>query len=133
MNNHEGSKITSDRTAMNWVLTYVKEHDLQFLDSRTTGESVVESASLQLGMPYFERNSPFLDDSVSRGAVMAAIQEGVKVAERDGYAVMIGHVWDRDLPDILSAIYPKLRAAGFRFETLGALPALEKDYEGSGH
>ncbi len=133
MNNHEGSRITSDRRVMGWVLAYTKDHDLQFLDSRTTVDSVVESTALQLGLLYYERNSPFLDDTVSRGAVMDAIQEGVNVAERDGYAVMIGHVWDHDLPGILTDIYPKLLAAGFRFETLSALPALAKDNEGLRH
>ena len=133
MNNHEGSKITSDRTVMGWVLTYVQDHHLQFLDSRTTGDSVVEAAAVQMGMPYFERNSPFLDDSVSRPVIMAAIEAGTKVAERDGYSVMIGHVWDHDLPGILSAIYPKLLSAGFRFETVGELPALVKDRESTRH
>ncbi len=133
MNNHEGSKITSDRAVMDWVLSFAKEHHIQFLDSRTTSASVVESAAQGLGLPYFERNGPFLDDSVNRKAITAYIEAGAQVAEREGYAIMIGHVWDRDLPGILSWIYPKLLAEGFRFDTLRALPELVKDHESTGN
>lgn len=126
LNNHEGSRVTSDPRMMGMILSYVKEHHLHFLDSRTTASSAAKAVARSLGMPYYERNAPFLDDSLNRGSIESEIANGERTAEEQGYAVMIGHVWDHDLPGILATEYPKLLASGFRFATLDALENLVK-------
>ncbi|HUZ17259.1 MAG TPA: divergent polysaccharide deacetylase family protein [Spirochaetia bacterium] len=121
VNNHEGSKTTSDPAAMLDVLSYLNDRDIHFLDSRTTAATAVPEVAKELGLPYYKRNSFFLDDIVSRADILKAIDAGLAVARRDGYAVMIGHVWDRELPGILIDSYPKLVAEGFAFAGIGDL------------
>ncbi len=121
MNNHEGSKATADPRTMGYVLAYLRARGMHFLDSRTTQDSAVESVSSALGLRYYSRNGPFLDDQVERNAILSEIDAGLAVARKEGYAVMIGHVWDRELPGILSERIPELRGEGFRLEELSAL------------
>lgn len=51
MNNHMGSKITSDKRIMSIVLDVCKEHGLFFVDSRTNYRSVVPELAAKKGMP----------------------------------------------------------------------------------
>lgn len=121
MNNHEGSKATSDIHTMTDVISYLKAHGMHFLDSRTTKATVVKQADQRLGLPYFHRNSYFLDDTVSKANIEKEIAVGLRVAQRQGYAVMVGHVWDRELPSILIRLYPRLRAEGYQFADIRSL------------
>ena len=121
VNNHEGSKVTSDPAAMLAVLSYLKSREIHFLDSRTTVDTVVPAVDKRLDLPYYERNSIFLDDSVKSESIEKAIESGLSVAQREGYAVMIGHVWDKQLARILVDAYPQLIEEGFVVDDLRAL------------
>lgn len=133
VNNHMGSKATSDFVTMTNVLGYLKTHGLHFLDSRTTRATVVEAAALRLGLPYYRRNSYFLDDTVKKSDILAEIARGLQVARKDGYAVMIGHVWDSDLAAILIRLYPQLVAEGYQFADINALIGEVSAGAGSGN
>lgn len=133
VNNHMGSKATSDFVTMTNVLGYLKVHGLRFLDSRTTRATRVEAAALRLGLPYYRRNSYFIDDKVNKDEILKEIDSGLKVARKDGYAVMIGHVWDSDLAAILIELYPRLVAEGFQFADINALIGEVSAGAGSGY
>lgn len=115
INNHEGSLVTESPEMMDYVLSVAKSEGLYFLDSRTTSESAVPSVAEKKGMKYIARFAPFLDNIVDRNEMLAQLKKGLDVANRDGYAVIIGHV-DKSveiLPALLSEIYPVLVAKGY--------------------
>ncbi|WP_373425796.1 divergent polysaccharide deacetylase family protein [Paenibacillus endoradicis] len=91
MNNHMGSKITSNERIMRIVLQVCKERNLYYLDSKTTYQSVVAKVATELGVPYAE-NQLFLDDVYSAEHVHKQMQKAYALMERQENTVMIGHV-----------------------------------------
>jgi uncharacterized protein len=61
INHHMGSKATADERVMRIVLEVCKEKGLFYLDSKTTGKSVIPKLAKELGVPYLE-NQLFFDD-----------------------------------------------------------------------
>ncbi len=118
MNNHEGSAITADAEKMSVVLKAASENGIYFLDSRTNSESKVPYVASELGYSYYERNI-FLDNTKKRADILAELNKGLGIANKNGVAIMIGHVWSADvLPDLLNEIYPELKQKGYTFTTV---------------
>jgi len=125
INNHMGSKGTEDERIVAQVLTFARRNSLFFLDSRTTANTVVPRIISGYGVPLAERDV-FLDNERTREYITEAIEEGMRIARRQGHAVLIGHVWTEELAQILSEQYPAIIEAGFEFATLGSLFTGEK-------
>lgn len=118
-NNHEGSLITEDKLKMTFIIDLAMQKGLYFLDSRTTSQTQARQAALELDTYIIERNAPFLDNAVNREEMLAEIYKGLEVANRAGFAVIIGHV-DKSaavLPRLLEDMYPELVAKGYVFTT----------------
>ncbi|MBN2652138.1 MAG: divergent polysaccharide deacetylase family protein [Spirochaetales bacterium] len=126
INNHMGSKVTADLTRMVEILTFLKTNNLFYLDSYTSGESKGKAAAEQVGMTYFRRNSIFLDNEDDAAKIEAAIRQGMIVASKEGYAVMIGHVFSENLAEVLLKMYPEFLAKNYRLEGLSDLYYGEK-------
>ncbi len=125
MNNHEGSAITADAEKMSIVLKTASENGIYFLDSRTNSESKVPYVASELGYSYYERNI-FLDNTKKRADILAELTKGLGIANKNGVAIMIGHVWSADvLPDLLNEIYPELKQKGYTFTTVSKSNALK--------
>lgn len=90
MNNHTGSKFTSDSEAMDRLIRVMKKEGLQFVDSRTIGTSKAREATGRYGMRYLTRDV-FLDDQDGVANVKRQIKEAVVKAKRYGTAIAIGH------------------------------------------
>jgi hypothetical protein len=120
VNNHMGSKATENAEIMRALLDYCAENGLYFLDSRTSPASAVSSVSREAGIRAWER-SVFIDNVQERSSFISQIREGLKKAEKNGYAVMIGHVWSSELAQTLLDLYPELIAEGYSFSTISAL------------
>lgn len=90
MNNHTGSKFTSDAAAMDKLIRIMKKEGLQFVDSRTIASSKGREATAKYGMRYLTRDV-FLDDQDGVGNVKRQIKEAVEKAKRYGTAIAIGH------------------------------------------
>ncbi|MEJ2689968.1 MAG: divergent polysaccharide deacetylase family protein, partial [Deltaproteobacteria bacterium] len=56
VNNHMGSKFTEDRAAMTTLLAAVKKHDLFFLDSLTSANSIGFELAERMKIPAARRN-----------------------------------------------------------------------------
>ncbi|MEW8956152.1 divergent polysaccharide deacetylase family protein [Clostridium sp.] len=91
MNNHMGSKITKDERVLREIFKILKEKDMFFLDSKTTGKSKVPELCKEMGIPYYERDV-FLDHVHSLENVEKQMENAYKIAREKGYAVIIGHV-----------------------------------------
>lgn len=120
INNHEGSLVTADRTLMEAVFDVTREKGIYFLDSRTNAETVAPVLARERHMTIWER-AVFLDNDQETSAIIEAVEGGMKIAERKGTAIMIGHVWSNDLADILTGMYPELVSQGFSLSTIASL------------
>ncbi|UTC74464.1 divergent polysaccharide deacetylase family protein [Treponema sp. OMZ 792] len=117
MNNHEGSLITSDETAMEAVLELCKEKNIYFLDSRTSSKSVVPQTAKKLNMNTWER-AVFLDNKRDKAYMKKRIIDGLEIASQRGEAIMIGHVVTVDLAALLKEMYSDLTREGYTFSTI---------------
>ena len=120
LNNHEGSLITASQSDIGAVLDVCKEKGIIFLDSRTNSESKAKQAALERGMTILERDI-FLDNIQDKNEILAMVNKGLEIADKKGYVIMIGHVWCKDLANILSEVYPDFKAQGYKFLTLQEL------------
>ncbi len=123
VNNHEGSLITADAQKMSYVMKFLSEEGLYFLDSRTSVETKVPYVAKEMGYSYYQRNV-FLDNSGKRDDMIAEIKKGLEYANRTGCAIMIGHIWSSEvLPGLLSELYPLLLEKGYSFSKVSECPA----------
>lgn len=120
VNNHEGSLISADGDAMSAILDVVDEAGIYYLDSRTNAATMVPSLAREKNMKIWER-AVFLDNSQDRQMIVEAVTGGMKIAERKGSAVMIGHIWSNQLADILTEMYPELVSQGFSLSTIAQI------------
>lgn len=103
VNNHMGSKITQEETVMRPILEILKRHDLFFLDSRTTADSIAFNLAQRMGLRSASRNV-FLDTSVGVEYSKQKMSELVRLAQRTGRAIGIGHPF----PETLQALRESL-------------------------
>ncbi|MGE4293659.1 MAG: divergent polysaccharide deacetylase family protein [Desulfovibrio sp.] len=90
VNNHMGSRFTSDARGMGRLMRILKQRGLFFLDSRTTGKSVGHASARTVGLPYFGRDV-FLDNSLALPDIMLQLRKAERLALRNGVAIAIGH------------------------------------------
>jgi len=91
VNNHMGSKVTSDLKTMTWIMQELKARDLAFIDSRTTSRTVAEVAAAGLGVPV-NRRHVFLDNERDRTAIRRQLEEAVRRCRLEGEIIAIGHL-----------------------------------------
>ncbi|MDR1838303.1 MAG: divergent polysaccharide deacetylase family protein [Treponema sp.] len=116
INNHQGSKVTMDREMMETILAFCAEHNLFFLDSRTTAETAAPAAARRLGIKIAERDV-FIDNEQNKDAMLLYITSGLTRAQRNGSAIMIGHTWSPDLAPLLAEQFPLLVKQGYTIKT----------------
>jgi len=119
VNNHMGSAATADSRVMRVVLEQVAERGLFFLDSRTTEQTVAGPLARELGVRSASRQV-FLDRLATEPAVRLALEELVRRARREGFAIGVGHPYGVTL-DVLERELPRLAAKGVRVVPLSEL------------
>ena len=90
INNHTGSRFTSDAAAMDRMMRAVRDENLIFVDSKTTSPTKVYGAAKKCSMPYIARDV-FLDHDGSKAAVRKQLKYAVELAKKRSYAIAIGH------------------------------------------
>ncbi|MCA1066301.1 divergent polysaccharide deacetylase family protein [Rossellomorea aquimaris] len=91
INHHMGSRATADERVMRAVLQVCKEKGLFYLDSKTTGKSVIPKLAQEMGVPYLE-NELFFDDIYTIQHIGKQARLLSKELERDDATIAIGHV-----------------------------------------
>jgi uncharacterized protein len=112
VNNHQGSRATSDSALMAELMLALHERGLFFIDSRTTAATVAYDAAKRAGVPAASRKV-FLDDTPSRDAVLAQLDLAARDASRDGFAIAIGHPHPTTIAALAEGV-PRLEARGIR-------------------
>lgn len=120
INNHMGSRVTSDRATMGIFFDVIRDRDLFFLDSRTTHETVGTEVAVEIGVRVRERGV-FLDHDPSPLAIRTAFLEALERAVYDGEVIMIGHVMVPAVAELLHEMHDDLIEAGFEFVGLKQL------------
>lgn len=90
INNHTGSRFTSDAAAMDRMMRAVRDENLIFVDSKTTSPTKVYGAAKKYSMPYIARDV-FLDHDGSKAAVRKQLKYAIELAKKRSYAIAIGH------------------------------------------
>lgn len=112
VNNHMGSRATTDRRVMTSVLGALPR-GMYFIDSRTTGASVAATVAREMKVRTATRQV-FLDDVVEEPFVRKQLRDLVAAAEKRGEAIGIAHPHAVTMR-VLAEEMPKLRERGFRF------------------
>ncbi|MEA3428414.1 MAG: divergent polysaccharide deacetylase family protein [Thermodesulfobacteriota bacterium] len=90
VNNHMGSKMTTESTRMYQIFSVLKKKGLFFVDSRTTSESICKPSARLLQVPFAERDV-FLDHVQEADFIRRQIKELIRIAEVHGTAIGIAH------------------------------------------
>lgn len=106
VNNHMGSRLTEMSSAMLPVMRALKPHNYYFVDSRTSAESVAYRVARQQGLSAAKRDV-FLDNDQNPMAIAQQLEKAVKLAEKNGAALAIGHPYTNTLA-VLAAQLPSL-------------------------
>ncbi len=113
MNNHQGSRATSDPHLMNVVMKTVKDHNLLFVDSRTSASSVAYRVARQNAVPAAQ-NHLFLDQEDSRDYIRGQVKKLADLAFQNTKVLAIGHVRPSTLAVLEESIeYLELRGVEF--------------------
>jgi polysaccharide deacetylase 2 family uncharacterized protein YibQ len=108
INNHRGSLLTRHPGHMAWLMQAMLRHgSLFFVDSRTTAATVASRIAAEFRVPSIERNV-FLDNDRQPDAVQAEFRRLIRIAQRDGTALGIGHPY----PETLQVLTRELSLLG---------------------
>ncbi|MBD8164832.1 divergent polysaccharide deacetylase family protein [Erwinia persicina] len=90
LNNHMGSAMTSSLPGMQKVMQVLDHYNFYFLDSMTIGNSQSTRAAAGTSVKVIKRRV-FLDDSQNEADIRKQFTRAVRLAQRDGSAIAIGH------------------------------------------
>lgn len=110
VNNHTGSKYTTDPKAMALFLNVIKDLDLYFVDSKTTTETSAYEMSKAFGLASAERDL-FLDHKNEEAEIRHRFREVVELAKEEGHAIAICH-FRPITAEVLKDLVPTLEAQG---------------------
>lgn len=112
VNNHMGSRATSDLKTMQALFAELKKRRLYFLDSMVSHESRGSTLARQMNLS-FARRDVFLDNSPDEAYILSQLQRLKERAQRKGYAIGIAH--DRKVSlEVLSKALPELARDGYK-------------------
>ena len=95
--------------------------DLYYVDSRTSTESLAATVAAEYGIPHLSRQV-FLDNEASTEAIHTQFQELLRVAEKHGLAVAVGHPYPETI-NYLQKVLPTLQASGYRLALISEVLA----------
>lgn len=110
VNNHMGSLLTRDPTAMRWLMGELRRQRLFFIDSRTTDATVAQQVAYK-NLVANGRRDVFLDNVPEAGLIRIQLQKLLDLARERGSAIGIGHPYPATLA-VLKDELPKLKQQG---------------------
>ena len=119
INNHMGSKLTEDKQRMTAIMETLKQHNLFFLDSKTSPNSQAEDAAAEVGIAYAHRHV-FIDNNNDKEYILGQLAIAEKLAYKNGYAIAIGHPKSQTF-EALRNWLPSLNEKGIILEPLSKI------------
>lgn len=130
INNHMGSKFTSDLHSMAPVMEELRARGLVFLDSRTSSTSTGIRLAISYGVPHVARDV-FLDDDQKSSAIAGQLARVERVARQHGSAIAIGHPHDATIM-ALKTWLPHVEGKGLALVPVSAVVRRRMAEEGEG-
>ncbi|WNJ98516.1 divergent polysaccharide deacetylase family protein [Thalassospiraceae bacterium LMO-JJ14] len=125
INNHMGSRFTSDAGSMKIVVAALKERGYLFLDSVTSGQSVAHETARDGGIPFAVRNV-FLDHEDDLEEIRTQLRHTEQIARKTGLAIAIGHPRDNTI-EALKSWLPTLKEKGFQLVPISSVVRVKAD------
>ena len=113
LNNHQGSKATSDPDLMQSLMQSLQGMNKFFIDSRTSQASVAYQTAKRYNIPT-AKNQLFLDAEDEKSFIRNQLVRMTHIAKEHGSVIAIGHVRKRTLA-VLEEKIPQLKASGINF------------------
>jgi polysaccharide deacetylase 2 family uncharacterized protein YibQ len=107
VNNHMGSRLTTEATQMYQIFTILKKRNLFFVDSVTARRSQCRAAARLLQVRFGERDV-FLDNVQEQAYITGQFAQLKKIAQKHGHAIGIGHPYPATL-ETLKTELPKIK------------------------
>jgi polysaccharide deacetylase 2 family uncharacterized protein YibQ len=123
LNNHMGSKLTQLTQPMTTTMMFLHQHDMFFVDSRTTRYTKAESIAVELGVLATKRNV-FLDHSVNYESIDEQFERLIRLSLKYGFAVGIAHPYPQTVEYLKSAL-PTLQTRNIRLVTVSEIIKLQ--------
>jgi polysaccharide deacetylase 2 family uncharacterized protein YibQ len=90
VNNHMGSKLTTESSQLYQIFSILKKRGLFFVDSRTTAKTLCEPSARMFRVPFAQRDV-FIDHRQQPEFIRQQIIRLIEIANRHGEAVGIAH------------------------------------------
>lgn len=119
INNHQGSKATTDGRVMGVIMNELSHRGLFFFDSRTNSVTEADKAAASYGVLY-ARNELFVDNSADESEIRSMIQEAADRAKAQGSYIVIGHCRPHTAAAFRDMV-PQLRSQGIEFVFVSSL------------
>lgn len=119
VNNHQGSKATSNRRVMRTVLNQLTNQGMFFVDSRTSASSLAYATALDMKVPTAE-NQLFIDNSSDVKQIRSQLNKAAEIASQKGKIIVIGHA-RLNTAKVLQEMVPELQKRGFKFVFVSTL------------
>ena len=117
VNNHMGSKLTTESNQLYQIFSVLKRRGLFFVDSRTTADTLCKPSARMFKVPFAERDV-FLDHHQQPEFIREQIKTLIEIARRHGTAVGIAHPHSTTYT-VLKEMLPELK------ENVRLVPASE--------
>ncbi len=119
INNHMGSYLTQLYQPMAWTMGFLKQHELLFLDSKTSPHSKAEQAAIDYNVPVKSRQI-FLDNELTDEYISQQFNQLVDFATKHKTAIAIAHPHPETV-NILNKLIPTLKSHGIELVPLSSL------------
>ncbi|NNG00589.1 MAG: divergent polysaccharide deacetylase family protein [Desulfobacteraceae bacterium] len=107
VNNHMGSKMTTETPQLRQIFSVIKKRELYFIDSRTSALTKAKDSARLLKIPFAERDV-FIDHYDDTDFIHRQLLLLIKTAEQNGSAVGICHPHPATLK-VLKEMLPEIR------------------------
>ncbi len=114
LNNHMGSKFTSDIGAMNILLKIIKEKKMFFIDSATSSDTVGMRTALEMGVPSAINNF-FIDNRDDISYLIKRLEKLKKLASKRKKTIAICHITRKNTANALKNYIPRMEKENIKF------------------
>lgn len=119
INNHMGSYLTQLYQPMAWTMDFLKQHDLLFLDSKTSPLSKAQQAAIDYGVPVQSRHV-FLDNELTDSYISQQFKQLINISKKHQVAIAIAHPHPETIA-MLNKLLPTLKSHGIELVSLSSL------------
>jgi len=119
LNNHMGSKATTDEQLMKIIMDFLKDKNLFFLDSKTSSRSIAYDLALKKKVPAAFRQV-FLDADEDHSKIKDRLFELFSYGRKNGQVVGIGHPFPETIK-VLKTYLPRAEEYGIKLVTVSSI------------